>query len=264
MFIQRNTMGLTALWIIVFLGIATPLLQAQLIHVPTETPEQGKAFSEFNHRMAGVFLLAIGIVAAASKLSTRLSFLAKIWPFFFILPGLYLAIMSDPEVWPMGTQNWIEVFRSNPEARQHKVFALLLLALGFFELQRSRAKLGKFLATWSFPVLAISGAILLFFHPHTVDETTPKESAAMDPHAGHDMPGMKHDPPADQQKHEGHVMTETMLKVQYQHLWFSLVGFAIALTKFVYDGGFLKKPIVPFLWPAFMSVLGLLLIFYAE
>src|SRR5687767_7047656 len=100
MFIRRNTMVWTALGIIVFLGIAAPLLQAQLIHVPTETPEQGKAFSEFNHRMAGVFLLAIGIVAAASKFLPRLSFLAKVWPFFFILPGLYLAIMSDPEVWP--------------------------------------------------------------------------------------------------------------------------------------------------------------------
>ena len=264
MLIRRNAVVLTALWVIVFLGITTPLLQAQLIHVPTETPEQGKAFSEFNHRMAGVFLLAIGIVAAASKFSPRLSFLAKIWPFFFILPGLYLAIMSDPEVWPMGTQNWIEVFRSNPEARQHKVFSMLLLALGFFELQRSRAKLGKFLATWSFPALAIAGAVLLFFHPHTVDETTPKESAAVDPHAGHDMPGMKHDPPSNEQKHEGHVMTETMLKVQYQHLWFSLVGFAIALTKFVYDGGFWRKPFVPVLWPAFMSALGFLLIFYAE
>ena len=36
------------------------LAWAQIIHIPAQTPEQGKAFSEFNHRMTGVFLMATG------------------------------------------------------------------------------------------------------------------------------------------------------------------------------------------------------------
>ena len=31
-------------------------------------------------------------------------------------------------------------------------------------------------------------------------------------------------------------MTETMLKVQNQHFWFSIAGFAVALLKFLHDG----------------------------
>ncbi len=59
-------------------------------------------------------------------------------------------------------------------------------------------------------------------------------------------------------------MTDTMLKVQQQHFWFSIAGFAVALLKFLYDTDFWKRPFVPFLWPAAMSVLGLLLIVYTE
>lgn len=255
---RRAFLMLALLWIIVPYFAA-----AQIIHIPTETPEQGKAFSEFNHRMAGVFLLAIGVLAAASHASAKVSFLGKVWPLLFILPGLYLAAMSDPEVWPMGTQSWIEAFQKNLEARQHKIFAIVLISMGILEFQRARGRLGKFLATWSFPALAVFGAVLLFFHPHSVDAPTPGAGHDM---AGmsHDMPGMTHGAPASEPQHGGHVMDETMLKVQNQHFWFSIVGFAVALFKFLHDGNFWKKPFVLYLWPGFISVLGFLLIFYSE
>ncbi len=263
---RKTALGLS-LAVLLFAGLPS-IVGAQIIHVPTETPEQGKAFSEFNHRMAGVFLLAIGLLAIGSLVDSRLSFLGKFWPFLFLLPGLYLAAMSDPEVWPMGTQTWVQVFESNPEARQHKVFALLLIAMGVLEFQRARGKLGRFLATWSFPALAVFGAALLFFHPHNVDELPGDKGqamAAMSHEAmGHEMPGTKQAQGAGAPQHGGHVMTEAMIKVQNQHFWFSLVGFAVALFKFLHDGNFWKKAYVPYLWPGFIAVLGVLLIFYAE
>ena len=103
-----------ALFILFFLPC---LAWAQIIHIPAQTPEQGKAFSEFNHRMTGVFLMATGILAAAGLAPRKLSVLGRIWPLLFILPGLYLAVMSDPEVWPMGAQSWLEAFQANPEAK---------------------------------------------------------------------------------------------------------------------------------------------------
>ncbi len=241
------------------------LAWGQIIHIPTQTPEQGKAFSEFNHRMTGVFLMAVGILAAAGLAPRKLSVLGRIWPFLFILPGLYLAAMSDPEVWPMGAQSWLEAFRANPEARQHKIFAILLLALGFLELQRSRKKLHRLLAVWSFPALAVFGAVLLFFHPHTIDETDGgmQDMPGMS-HGGHEMHGAQQETPPGGSGHQGHVMTGTMLKVQNQHFWFSIAGFAVALLKFLHDGDFWKKPFVPFLWPAAILVLGLLLMGYTE
>ena len=286
---------------LVVIALVPVVAAAQIFYVPTETPEQGKAFSEFNHRMAGVCLLAIGVVAAAAHLP-RLGWLAKLWPFFFIVPGLYLVAMSDPEVWPMGGQSWLEAFRTNPEGRQHKVFALLLLGLGALELARATGKLRPPLEAWGFPALSVLGATLLFFHPHNVDDpshaappaveakASEEPAPASSPHAGHDMaahaghgaaaPSTTTADPASRAAgdpaaaakldaapaggHGGHVMTETMLKVEKQHFWFSLVGFGIALFKFLYDARYWRRPFVPYLWPSFMSILGVLLIFYTE
>lgn len=217
---------------------------AQPLHIPMDTPQQDKAFSEFNHHVAGWFLLAIAILAFLARCSSRLSWLGKIWPVLFILPGLYLALMSDPDVWPMGDQNWLQAFQTNPEASQHKAYSALLLALGILEFHRSRGKLGWFLNTWSFPLLAIFGAVLLFFHPHnSAGEMT------------HSMPGMSHG---------SHIMTDSMVKVQREHFWFSIVGFGVALFKFLSDGKFWKRSFVPFLWPVCISILGVLLILYME
>jgi hypothetical protein len=77
----------------------------------------------------------------------------------------------------------------------------------------------------------------------------------------HDMRGMTH----PMQMGAGHAdqTVETMIKIKKEHFWFSIVGFGVALFKFIYDGACWKKPFVRFLWPAFISILGLLLIFYA-
>ncbi len=228
-------------------------LWAQPFHISIETPGQDKAFSELNHHIAGFFLLAIGIFAGLGNVR-RLSFLGKVWPFLFILPGLYLAFMSDPEVWPMGTENWVQTFQSDPDARQHKIYSMLLLAMGILEFLRSRGRLGKFLAIWSFPALAVFGAVFLFFHEHS--------AAARPAEMMHGMPGILHNMPGKEQG--SHMMTETMIKIKREHFWFSIVGVAVAFFKFLSDGNFWKRPFVPFLWPAFISLLGVLLTFYVE
>lgn len=218
---------------------------AQPLHIPIQSPEQDKAFSEFNHHIAGYFLLAIGIMAILSRSSKRLSFLRYVWPFLFVLPGLYLAFMSDPDVWPMGNQGLFNALLSNPEARQHKIYSLLLIAFGVLEFQRSRSRLRPFLSTWSFPLLAAFGAILLFFHEH---------GSAHDEMA-HAMNGMHS---------AGHTLTDSMKKIQTEHFWFSTVGFFIIFFKLIFDGNFWKRPFVPYLWPACLSLLGVLLLAYSE
>lgn len=233
--------------LLISLLVLTAALPAfgQPLHLPLEAAGQDQAFSEFNHHLAGWFLLAIGILAFAGALSPGRSPAEKIWPFLFMLPGLYLAFMSDPDVWPMGRQSWIQAFTGNPEAAQHKTFALLLISLGLVEFQRSRGRLPQALAVWSFPVLALFGAVLLFFHPH------PGAGAGMPPA----MPGMHHG---------GHAMTESMLTVQREHFWFSVTGFCVMICKFLADSRFWKRAFVPFLWPSFIAVLGVLLILYKE
>ncbi len=227
-----------------FILAASSPAAAQFIHVNTSTPAQDRAFSEFNHHLAGAFLLATGALAFLSAASTRLRFLAKVWPFLFFLPGVYLAFMSDPDVWPMGSQGLVDAFLTNPEAAEHKIYAVLLMALGALEFQRARGRLGRFMSRWAFPILALFGAVLLIFHRHTV--------MASPDMAMKGMGGM------------GGAMSATMMKIQRQHIRFAIVGSAVAASKFIYDGGFLKNRLLPFIWPVCISILGILLLVYSE
>jgi hypothetical protein len=77
------------------------------------------------------------------------------------------------------------------------------------------------------------------------------------------MPGMTHEMNGGMQR-GGHIMTDSMARIQREHFWFSVVGFGVALSKFIYDGKFWKKPFVRFIWPALISLLGILLILYRE
>ena len=61
-----------------------------------------------------------------------------------------------------------------------------------------------------------------------------------------------------------HHMTAAMVKVERQHLWFAVVGLAVVFFKVIYDSKIWRGSIVPFLWPMSVSVLGMLLVFYAE
>ena len=61
-----------------------------------------------------------------------------------------------------------------------------------------------------------------------------------------------------------HEMSEGMLKVERQHLWFMVVGLAVALFKFISDSALWRRTFVLHLWPSFVTLLGVLLVLYTE
>jgi hypothetical protein len=73
---------------------------------------------------------------------------------------------SDEEIWPRGNLNWIWLVHHDAEARQHKIYAILLLAIRAIEHFRTRVKLNRFWQSWVFPLLALFGALFLLFHDH--------------------------------------------------------------------------------------------------
>ena len=74
------------------------------------------------------------------------------------------------------------------------------------------------------------------------------------------MPGHHaHNPSA-----HSHEMSEGMLRVERQHLWFTVVGLGVVLFKFVSDSALWRRSVVLRLWPAFITLLGVLLVMYAE
>lgn len=205
-----------------------------------ETPAQqakhlaDKRESEFNHHLAGFLVIVAGFfLLIQDRLAKRWPGVRYVWPSCFLLAGVYLALFSDTEIWPMGPQTLWFAVRNNPEDLQHKVFALILLFLGAVELQRARGKLKSLWSAWAFPVLGMVGAIMLLFHHH---------SAGM--HGAHHMEVMEH--------------------IKSEHLGFAIVGGGVALTKGIseIEGGW--QGVFKKVWPALMIVLGILLMFYTE
>lgn len=208
--------------------------------VQAETPRQqakrlsDKKESEFNHRLAGFLVIVAGVfLLVQDKLSNRWPGVRFIWPSCFLIAGVYLALFSDTEIWPVGPESLWFAIHDNPEDLQHKIFALILLFLGTVELQRARGKLKSAWSAWAFPVLGIVGAVLLLFHHH---------SGGM--HSAHHM--------------------ETMHHIKDEHLGFAIVGGGVALTKGLSEVRGRGQQAFRKVWPTLMIVLGILLMFYTE
>lgn len=133
-----------------------------------EGSPEGKAYSEFNHHLAGVFVLLIG----ASELRQSLAPLLMVWmrfllPVAMLAAGGFLMIWSDHEAWPIGSLGLLETFSGNQmEMTQHKIYGLLLLGVGAVELVRRTGKPDQVLWKFPLPALAIVGGLLLFIHSH--------------------------------------------------------------------------------------------------
>jgi hypothetical protein len=308
---KAESMNVTFLILLVVCWVVTPVRlfsqpasivsSAKISTAGTSGQDPDKPASELNHHLAGYALIAIGMLVIAARSSSRLRPLQYAWPFLFVAAGLFLAAWSDKEMWPRGNLSWTWLIHHDAEARQHKIYAVLLMVMGIIEYLRVNAKLNRFWQTWSFPALALAGIVLLLFHDHTaasgasspearnymvyplLDGTTKavaSENSGAQPVHDHRM--MYSSAPLEAQQtqleadgneemdrnnrgngHQHH-MTAEMVKVEHQHLWFAVVGFAVVLFKVIYDSKIWHRSIVPFLWPTGVAVLGILLVFYTE
>jgi len=193
-----------------------------------------KQESEFNHHLAGVLVVLAGIlILAQDRLAARWPLVRYAWPVCFLAAGLFLLVFSDTEIWPFGPQTPWYALTHNPEDLQHKIFAVILLAVGCVELQRTRGRLTVRWAAWFFPVVGVAGAILLLFHVHSGDMQAP-----------HAMESMEH--------------------IQMQHRWFAATGLGVAVTNGLAETPQKWQQIFRKIWPVLLIVLGALLTQYTE
>lgn len=138
---------------------------ARLAIVGRVPSEAATAWSDYNHNVAGVFLVAMGAVALVSYLP-RMGW-AKHWPFGFVLLGVFLFFRSDAETWPLGPIGFWESTFGNGEVLQHRLATALCFALGVVEL-RIRGAAGQRAVDYryAFPVLCALGGLLLVTHAH--------------------------------------------------------------------------------------------------
>ena len=123
------------------------------------------AWSEYNHHWAGLIVVAIGLAALAYR-SGRVPWMRH-WPLLFLLLAVFLAVRSDPEVWPMGDVGVLESLK-DPEVAQHRIFVALVVAFALFEWGVSTGRIASRSLARVFPVLTVIAGTLLLTHSHTL------------------------------------------------------------------------------------------------
>ncbi|TLY17721.1 MAG: hypothetical protein E6K69_01775 [Nitrospirae bacterium] len=133
-----------------------------------EGSQAGKAFSEFNHHIAGIFVLLIGLSELREALAVALLAGTRFMlPIGLLGAGTYLIIWSDHEAWPIGSLSFVQTFFSGDwEILQHKVYAMLHLTVGTIELLKRMGRLGHAIWKVPLPTLAVIAGMMLFLHSH--------------------------------------------------------------------------------------------------
>lgn len=123
------------------------------------------AYSQVTHRVAGGVLLVLAGVLAWESRRPRAFPWSALSSALWILFGLYLIPTSDPESWPWGPRRFVEIF-TDPLVLQHKILALIPIAIGVIGGLRSADLLPHPRWAWVVPALAMLGGASLFVHFH--------------------------------------------------------------------------------------------------
>ncbi len=133
-----------------------------------EGSAEGIAFSEFNHALAGLMAMLVGL----SELRLAVGWQGLAWS-RWLLPGsllgfgVFLMIWSDHDAWPIGSLTLQETLSGNdPEMLQHKFYALFCFAMGTVELLRRLGTLKKWFWGAILPGLTLVAGVMLFIHMH--------------------------------------------------------------------------------------------------
>ncbi|MBI5672184.1 MAG: hypothetical protein HZC50_02725 [Nitrospirae bacterium] len=133
-----------------------------------EGSAQGVAYSEFNHRFAGLFVLLFGLTELGYSLRYPLpSWTRLVLPGAFGVIGAYLLVWSDHEAWPIGSLTLEQTFSGqDPEIIQHKFYGIFAATAAVSETLR---RIGWAChPIWAAPLVigAMIGGLLLFWHSH--------------------------------------------------------------------------------------------------
>jgi putative copper resistance protein D len=122
------------------------------------------AWSEYNHHWAGLFVIAIALLALANQAGLRA---ARHWPVLFLGLAGFLFFRSDPETWPMGDISFLDSLR-DVEVLQHRFYVLLLIGFAVFEWRVRLGWMRSQRMTLVFPLLTAIGAAALLTHSHAI------------------------------------------------------------------------------------------------
>lgn len=127
----------------------------------------GDVWSEFNHDVAGLALVVMGLLALVER--TGRAPLLRHWPLGFVVLAVFLFFRSNPWVWPLGPVSFWEGLL-DAESLQHDIAILLVFILGIIEWHARVSPATESRLPYVFPILSFSGGILLLTHSHQIFE----------------------------------------------------------------------------------------------
>ena len=122
------------------------------------------AWSEYNHHWAGLFVVAIALMALLHRAGLGI---AGHWPLLFLGLAGFLFWRSDPEAWPMGAISFMDSLR-DVEVLQHRFIVLLLICFALFEW---KVRITKQTTGWQplvFPLATALSGMALLTHSHAI------------------------------------------------------------------------------------------------
>ena len=122
-----------------------------------------RAWSEFNHHVSGILVLAMGLLAILH--ASGHARWARHWPLVFLALAVFMAARSDPGSWPLGPEGFWEGWLV-ATVLQHRLFTILVVAFGIFEWMVRTGRMRSRRAALIFPMLCALGGALLLTHSH--------------------------------------------------------------------------------------------------
>src|SRR5262245_41204171 len=141
------------------LRTADPLMGRQIERKPVE-----RAWSEYNHHWAGLFVVTMGALAILHFAGVRA---ARHWPLVFLGLATFLFVRNDPRAWPLGPAGFWESL-TLPDVLQHRTFVLVVVAFAIFEWIVRTERLAERPWGYVFPLLCAAGGGLLLTHSHAM------------------------------------------------------------------------------------------------
>jgi putative copper resistance protein D len=135
-----------------------------LMAPPGERTAVERAWSEYNHHWAGLFVLLMGSLALLERAGVRT---ARHWPLAFLGMAAFLFVRNDPRAWPLGPTGFWESM-TLPDVLQHRAYTALIVAFGVFEWMVRTGRLRPRPWSYVFPLLCAAGGGLLLTHSHAM------------------------------------------------------------------------------------------------
>ncbi len=124
-----------------------------------------KIQSNFNHNISAIFVLLAGFLAMLDRTGKMRR--ARHWPLSFLLLGVFILLIGEPNGWPFGTEGFWETLVS-PGVLQHRFATVLVFGLAISEWRVQAGNLAHTRWRFAFPILCFVGGALLLTHSHSV------------------------------------------------------------------------------------------------